>query len=45
MMESKLKATLSELDFVSTTADTWTGNYKSFLSVTVNWISSTLELP
>ena len=40
-MESKLKATLGEVDFVSTTADIWTANNKSFLGVTVHWISST----
>ena len=41
-MESKLKATLGEADFVSTTADIWTANNKSFLGAcTVHWISST----
>ena len=40
-MECKLKATLGEVNFVSTTADIWTANNKSFLGVTVHWISST----
>ena len=44
VMESNLKATLREVDFVSITADIWTAKNKSFLGVTVHWISSsTLE--
>lgn len=40
MMESDLKATLGEVDFVSTTADIWAAKNKSLLHITVHWISS-----
>uniref|UniRef100_A0A1A8L117 HAT C-terminal dimerisation domain-containing protein n=2 Tax=Nothobranchius pienaari TaxID=704102 RepID=A0A1A8L117_9TELE len=43
IMNSNLKATLEEVDFVSTTAHIWTVNNKSFLGVTVHWINSTLQ--
>uniref|UniRef100_A0A3Q2WY69 HAT C-terminal dimerisation domain-containing protein n=1 Tax=Haplochromis burtoni TaxID=8153 RepID=A0A3Q2WY69_HAPBU len=42
-MNSNLKATLQEAEFVSTTADIWTVNNKSFMGVTVHWINSTLQ--
>uniref|UniRef100_A0A3P9C291 HAT C-terminal dimerisation domain-containing protein n=1 Tax=Maylandia zebra TaxID=106582 RepID=A0A3P9C291_9CICH len=42
-MNSNLKATLEEAEFVSTTADIWTVNNKSFMGVTVHWINSTLQ--
>uniref|UniRef100_A0A8C4H9B9 HAT C-terminal dimerisation domain-containing protein n=1 Tax=Dicentrarchus labrax TaxID=13489 RepID=A0A8C4H9B9_DICLA len=39
-----LKAALNEVDFVSTTADIWTANNRSYMGVTLHWISrSTLE--
>lgn len=44
VMESNLKAALNEVDFVSTTADIWTANNRSYMGVTLHWISrSTLE--
>uniref|UniRef100_A0A3Q2V7I1 HAT C-terminal dimerisation domain-containing protein n=1 Tax=Haplochromis burtoni TaxID=8153 RepID=A0A3Q2V7I1_HAPBU len=42
-MNSNFKATLEEAEFVSTTADIWTVNNKSFMGVTVHWINSTLQ--
>ena len=43
-MEINLKAVLNEVEFVSTTADIWTANNKSYMGVTLHWISrSTLE--
>lgn len=43
-MERNLKAALNEVDFVSTTADIWTANNRSYMGVTLHWISrSTLE--
>ena len=43
-METNLKAALHEVDFVSTTADIWTANNKSYMGVTLHWISEdTLE--
>ena len=43
-MERNLKAALNEVDFVSTTADIWTANHRSYMGVTLHWISrSTLE--
>lgn len=42
-MDINLKATLRKVDFVSTSADIWTLNNKSFLGVTVHWINSTLQ--
>ncbi len=44
VMERNLKAALNEVDFVSTTADIWTANNRSYMGVTLHWISkSTLE--
>ena len=45
-MESKLKIiSESSLDHVSTTADIWSANNKSYLGMTVHWIDSiTLKL-
>uniref|UniRef100_A0A3P9D5A2 BED-type domain-containing protein n=1 Tax=Maylandia zebra TaxID=106582 RepID=A0A3P9D5A2_9CICH len=40
-MERNLKATLNEIDFVSTTADIWTANNRSYMGVTLHWISRT----
>uniref|UniRef100_A0A3B4GUU0 HAT C-terminal dimerisation domain-containing protein n=1 Tax=Pundamilia nyererei TaxID=303518 RepID=A0A3B4GUU0_9CICH len=42
-MNSNLKATLEEAEFVFTTADIWRVNNKSFMGVTVHWINSTLQ--
>ncbi|QQP56940.1 Uncharacterized protein FKW44_001779 [Caligus rogercresseyi] len=39
-MESALKSSLEGIEFVSTTADLWTANNKSFLGVTVHWIDN-----
>ena len=39
-MESKLKITFESLDHVSTTADIWSANNKSYLEVTVHLIDS-----
>lgn len=38
-MEANLKAELEEVDFVSTTADIWTANNRSYMGVTVHWIN------
>ena len=45
-MESKLKIIFEfSLDHVSTTADIWSANNKSYLEMTVHWIDSiTLKL-
>ncbi|KAG1925936.1 zinc finger BED domain-containing protein 1-like [Pimephales promelas] len=44
LMERNLKAALNDVDFVSTTADIWTANNRSYMGVTLHWISrSTLE--
>lgn len=44
VMERNLKAALNEVDFVSTTVDIWTANNRSYMGVTLHWISrSTLE--
>ncbi|XP_039869317.1 uncharacterized protein LOC120722387 [Simochromis diagramma] len=40
-MERNLKATLNEIDFVSTTADIWTANNRSYMGVMLHWISRT----
>ncbi|CAI5662784.1 unnamed protein product [Oreochromis niloticus] len=40
-MERNLKAALNEIDFVSTTADIWTANNRSYMGVTLHWISRT----
>lgn len=43
-MERNLKAMLNKVYFVSTTADIWTANNRSYMEVTLHWISrSTLE--
>lgn len=43
-MERNLTVVLNEVDFVSTTADIWTANNRSYMGVTLHWISrSTLE--
>ncbi|KAK0133195.1 putative AC9 transposase [Merluccius polli] len=43
-MENNLKGTMEGVDFVSTTADIWTANNKSFMGVTIHWIDRvTLE--
>lgn len=44
VMKRNLKAALIDVDFVSTTADIWTANNRSYKGVTLHWISrSTLE--
>uniref|UniRef100_A0A3Q4MWI7 HAT C-terminal dimerisation domain-containing protein n=1 Tax=Neolamprologus brichardi TaxID=32507 RepID=A0A3Q4MWI7_NEOBR len=40
-MERNLKAALNEIDFVSTTADIWTANNRSYMGVTLHWIRRT----
>ncbi|XP_035987101.1 uncharacterized protein LOC118560298 [Fundulus heteroclitus] len=40
VMEKELKKTIDEQQYVSTTADIWTANNRSFLGVTVHWIDS-----
>uniref|UniRef100_A0AAZ1XBT5 BED-type domain-containing protein n=1 Tax=Oreochromis aureus TaxID=47969 RepID=A0AAZ1XBT5_OREAU len=40
-MERNLKTALNEIDFVSTTADIWTANNRSYTGVTLHWISRT----
>uniref|UniRef100_A0A8C1LRV2 HAT C-terminal dimerisation domain-containing protein n=1 Tax=Cyprinus carpio TaxID=7962 RepID=A0A8C1LRV2_CYPCA len=37
-METELKKTFADLEYVSTTADLWTAQNKSFLGITVHWI-------
>uniref|UniRef100_A0A3Q4GWT6 HAT C-terminal dimerisation domain-containing protein n=1 Tax=Neolamprologus brichardi TaxID=32507 RepID=A0A3Q4GWT6_NEOBR len=44
-MEGNLKAALNEIDFVSTTADIWTANNRSYMGVTLHWISRTTLEP
>ncbi|KAL3981353.1 GON-4-like protein [Sarotherodon galilaeus] len=41
VMERNLKTTLNEIDFVSTTTDIWTANNRSYMGVTLHWISRT----
>lgn len=43
IMDANLKAALGDVDFVSTTADIWNVNNRSFMGVTVHWIDSTLQ--
>uniref|UniRef100_A0A672NZU5 BED-type domain-containing protein n=1 Tax=Sinocyclocheilus grahami TaxID=75366 RepID=A0A672NZU5_SINGR len=38
MMQASLKATLEEVGFVSTTADIWTANNRSYMGVTLHWM-------
>uniref|UniRef100_A0A671QI13 HAT C-terminal dimerisation domain-containing protein n=1 Tax=Sinocyclocheilus anshuiensis TaxID=1608454 RepID=A0A671QI13_9TELE len=38
MMEASLKATLEEVGFISTTADIWTANNRSYMGVTLHWM-------
>lgn len=38
-MEANLKATLETVQYVSTTADIWTANNKSYMGVTLHWIN------
>ncbi|KAE8298870.1 hypothetical protein D5F01_LYC03379 [Larimichthys crocea] len=43
-MEENLRTALRDVDFVSTTADIWTANNKSYMGVTLHWFSRhTLE--
>lgn len=37
-METELKKTFADLEHVSTTADLWTAQNKSFWGITVHWI-------
>lgn len=37
-METELKKSFADLEYVSTTADLWTAQNKSFLGITVHWI-------
>ncbi|KAG9266014.1 hypothetical protein AMEX_G20505 [Astyanax mexicanus] len=36
-MKRKLKAALSEIEFIATTTDCWTAHRRSFIGVTANW--------
>ena len=38
LMVKKVKETLEAVDGVSTTADVWTANHRSYLGMTVHWI-------
>ena len=38
-METELKKTFESLEYVSTTADIWTCQNKSFLGMTAHWIN------
>lgn len=40
IMEKELRKTIDAQDYVSTTADIWSTNNKSFLGVTVHWIDA-----
>ncbi|KAK1899813.1 putative AC9 transposase [Dissostichus eleginoides] len=40
IMEKELRKTIDAQDYVSTTADIWSANNKSFLGVTVHWIDA-----
>ena len=45
IMEKELRKTIDAQNYVSTTADIWSANNKSFLGVTVHWIDAdTLKL-
>ncbi|XP_051809094.1 uncharacterized protein LOC127535333 [Acanthochromis polyacanthus] len=39
-MKSKLKAALSEIEFIATTTDCWTAHCRSFIGVTAHWFNS-----
>lgn len=39
-MESNLKKTFESLDYVTTTADIWSANNKSYLGMTAHWINT-----
>ena len=38
-MERNMKAALNEVNFVSITANIWTANNRSYMGVTLHWIS------
>lgn len=43
VMESDLKRTFENMEFVSTTADIWSANNKGYLGMTAHWIDENFK--